>query len=104
MACMMTESFDLAPELIFAELLTMTDVNGKPPINPVVKFPTPCAISSLFVFDSFLSGSILSMASIPNNVSKLATTANVIAIIQNVLVPIFEKFGTNRLSFISEKD
>ena len=53
---------------------------GKPPINPERIFPVPCANSSLLVGVTFLSGSILSVASTHNNVSKLATNAIVNAV------------------------
>ena len=35
-----------APACTLAELRTITDVIGKPPIAPAIRLPTPCAFSS----------------------------------------------------------
>lgn len=37
----MVDIFDLAPEDILAEVLTTTEVSGKPPIRPDTILPTP---------------------------------------------------------------
>ena len=76
--CRIVDIFDLAPAEIFAEVLTTTDVSGKPPIIPDTILPIPCAFSSLLVGVTLFNGSSLSAASIPNKVSRLATMANVI--------------------------
>ena len=54
----------LPPAFTLAELLTITDVIGKPPKKPLIMFPVPCATNSLFVGVTLLIGSILSTASI----------------------------------------
>ena len=99
---MIVDNFDFAPELIFAELLTITEVTGRPPKNPQAILPIPCANNSLFVFEALLSGSNLSTASMPSKVSKLATTAKVKTTIQNMLVFEELKSGKNRLACKSE--
>ena len=78
--CKIVDAFVLPPKEIFAELLTITCVTGKPPINPEKIFPNPCAFNSLLVGVTPLSGSILSVASTLNNVSRLATMASITAI------------------------
>ena len=103
-AWIIVDNLDLAPELIFAELRTITEVTGKAPKKPQVILPIPWASNSLLVLDSFLSGSNLSTASIPNSVSKLATIAKVKTIIQNVLVFAELKSGKNKLAFKSAKE
>ena len=45
----MADIFVLAPELIFADVLTITEVTGKPPSKPDTMLPTPCAFNSLLV-------------------------------------------------------
>ena len=89
----MADIFVLPPKLIFAELRTITCVTGKPPINPEITFPNPCAFNSLFVEVILLYGSILSVASTQSKVSKLATIANTIAIFQTSKFVIAEKSG-----------
>jgi hypothetical protein len=37
----MADNFDLAPALILAELLTITEVRGRAPIKPEILFPIP---------------------------------------------------------------
>ena len=44
--CIMAAIFVLPPEATFAELRTITEVTGRPPINPATILPTPCAINS----------------------------------------------------------
>jgi len=46
--CRMAASFVRPPASMFTELRTMTDVIGRPPINPATTFPTPWASSSRF--------------------------------------------------------
>ncbi len=77
----MVDFLDVAPACMFAEVLTITDVNGKPPINPETIFPMPWALSSLFVGVTRLYGSISSDASMFNNVSRLAIKAMVSAVV-----------------------
>ena len=47
--CMMVDDFVFAPALALAEVLTITEVIGNPPINPETMFPTPWAFNSLLV-------------------------------------------------------
>ena len=47
--CKTADILVLPPKLIFAELLTITCVSGKPPINPDTILPNPCAFNSLLV-------------------------------------------------------
>ena len=75
----MVESFDCPPELIFAELRTITWVIGNPPKNPLTIFPIPCAFNSWLVGVENFSGSYLSVASTESKVSKLPTKAIVMA-------------------------
>jgi hypothetical protein len=51
--CVIVDALDFAPALMFAELLTITDVMGNPPNNPDMALAVPCA------FNSRLSGVIL---------------------------------------------
>ncbi|MCY1532403.1 hypothetical protein D9M68_676780 [compost metagenome] len=83
----------LAPAFTFAELRTITEVIGKPPNIPLVILPTPWAMSSRFVGVTRLMGSILSTASTPKRVSRLATIAMVPATIQTCLLLMAEKSG-----------
>ena len=46
---MIVDIFDLAPALLFAEVLTTTEVMGKPPSNELIKLPIPCAFNSTLV-------------------------------------------------------
>src|SRR5690606_36682391 len=78
-ACSMADWRVRPPLLAFADDRTITDVIGKPPKKPLVMFHTPWAISSLFVGELRFKGSILSMASMLNKVSKLAIMASVSA-------------------------
>ena len=80
--CNIAETLLLAPEATLAELRTITDVSGNPPINPLIILPIHCAFSSLLVGVTLLSGSSLSTASMPRRVSKLATIARVSAAFQ----------------------
>src|SRR5690606_5565061 len=91
--CRIVDNFDLPPDCTLAELLTITCVIGKPPINPEIMFPVPCANNSLLVGVTFLSGSSLSDASTHNKVSKLATRAMVNAVTQTSTLVITVKFG-----------
>src|SRR6218665_50609 len=80
----MAETFEVAPALAFAELLTTTDVIGNPPINELIKFPIPCAFSSKLVSVILLLASSLSEASIQSKVSIDATMAIVAPVIQTL--------------------
>src|SRR5690606_33627538 len=71
----MADNLVLAPALIFAVVLTITEVIGSPPIIPEIMLPMPCAFSSLLGLEYLFLGSILSPASRQSNVSMLATTA-----------------------------
>ena len=79
---------------MLAELRTITCVIGRPPINPDIIFPEPCAINSRLVGVTLFSGSNLSVASTQSNVSRLATRAIVNAVIQISALVIAIKFGT----------
>ncbi len=92
---MMLDSFDWAPALRLAVDLTMTEVNGKPPIKPEIILPVPCASSSRLVGVTLLSGSILSVASMVSKVSNEATIPKVNATIQTSLLNIPEKSGND---------
>lgn len=67
----------LPPELMLAELRTMTCVTGRPPSRPETMFPIPCAFSSRFVGVTRFWGSRLSVASTESRVSMLAMRASV---------------------------
>ena len=92
----MADIFDLAPAFALAEVLTITDVIGNPPIIPLKKFPIPWANNSRFGLVTLFSGSILSAASIQSNVSILATIAIVNPTTQTSYVDIDEKLGNEK--------
>ena len=46
---MIVDIFDFAPELLFADVLTITEVNGSPPNKELNIFPIPCAFNSTLV-------------------------------------------------------
>ncbi len=79
--CRMADSFDLAPDWMLAELRTMTCVTGNPPMSPETTLPRPCALSSRSVGVTRFCGSSLSVASTHSSVSRLATTASVMAVV-----------------------
>ena len=89
----MADVFVFAPKFMFAELRTITCVIGKPPINPEITFPNPCAFNSRLVGVILLSGSNLSVASTQSKVSKLPTTAMTIATVQTAGLNTDEKSG-----------
>ena len=78
---MMAEYFDFPPDWILAELRTITCVIGRPPINPEMMLPIPCAFNSLLVGVAKCSGSSLSVASTHKRVSRLATIHNTKAVV-----------------------
>src|SRR5688500_6743836 len=80
--CAIADSFDFAPAATLADVLTITDVIGKPPTRPDNILPIPCAFNSVLALEYLFRGSILSPASRHSNVSILATTAIVAPIIQ----------------------
>jgi hypothetical protein len=87
MPCMMVVNF-LCQRLRYRTLIT--EVTGVPPISPIPYCPNLCSIK--FEVQQ-LSGSSLSTASMPSNVSKLATMAMVMATFQTsglVGIPIAE--------------
>src|SRR6188474_387194 len=90
---MIVESFDLAPALILADVLTITDVMGRPPIKPAKIFPIPWALNSVFELANRLNGSIFPPASRQSSVSILATVAIVAAAIQTAGFVNPEKLG-----------
>ena len=49
--CAIADNFVLAPAFILAVVLTITDVIGKPPINPESILPMPCAFNSVFALE-----------------------------------------------------
>ena len=91
--CIMLDSFDFAPALTLAELRTITDVTGRPPNMPDTILPTPCAFNSLLVGLMRFCGSILSTASMLSKVSRLATMASVMAVIQTCALVMPAKLG-----------
>ena len=75
----MAETRVRAPAWTLAELRTMTCVMGSPPSRPETVLPTPWAQSSRLVGVVRFKGSSLSTASTLSSVSRLATTASVMA-------------------------
>ncbi len=49
--CAIDDNLVLAPAFTFAEVLTITEVIGKPPINPERILPIPCAFNSVFALE-----------------------------------------------------
>ena len=47
--CETAAIFVFPQDVTFAEVLTITEVMGIPPIKQLNMFPTPCAFNSLFV-------------------------------------------------------
>ena len=47
--CSIADIFDLAPASLLAEVLTTTEVMGKPPKSELTMFPIPCAFNSTLV-------------------------------------------------------
>ena len=90
----MVDCLVFPPALTFAELLTMTEVSGRPPISPEIILPKPCAFNSLLVGVTLFNGSNLSTASIPSNVSRDATIASVTADIHTWTLVIKLKLGS----------
>ncbi len=80
--CNTADIFVFAPALIFAEVRTITDVRGRPPIKPETILPIPCAFNSRLVGVTRLYGSSSSAACMFSNVSRLATIAIVNAVVQ----------------------
>src|SRR5262249_24685040 len=62
-----------APAAILAVDLTISEIIGKPPINPETALPSPTAAMSLLRFDLRLKGSNLSMAAQLSSVSTPCT-------------------------------
>src|SRR5688572_9273666 len=89
----MAETLVLAPALMLAVVLTITEVMGRPPSNPDKKLPTPCAFNSTFALEYLFIGSILSAASKQRSVSMLATVAIVAAVTHTAGLPIAERSG-----------
>src|SRR5688572_5000073 len=61
--CATADNLVFAPALIFAVVLTITDVIGNPPRKPDRMLPTPCAFNSVLALEYLFNGSILSAAS-----------------------------------------
>src|SRR5678815_2925068 len=76
-----------------AEERTITEVMGRPPINPEIILPMPCAFSSRSLLVTLWYGSRSSTASILNSVSRLATNARVMPVIQTSLFKKLLKSG-----------
>ncbi len=76
------DSFVFAPAWRFTELLTITEVIGKPQRNHDIIFPIPCEISSRFIGVWSPWWSSLSIALTERIVSILATSAIVMAVVR----------------------
>ncbi len=98
------ESLVLAPAFTLAEVLTITEVIGRPPIKPEIRLPIPCACNSLFALEYLFNGSILSPASRHSSVSMLATMAIVTPTIYTLLFVSALKSGLVNCPKNSEKE
>ena len=85
--------FVFAPAFTLADVLTITDVIGNPPISPEKIFPTPCAFNSRLVGVTLLYGSNASAASIFSSVSRLATIASVRPVVHTCGRDRYSNFG-----------
>ena len=99
----MADILDFAPALLFADVLTTTDVIGKPPKSELNILPMPCAFNSTLVSVYLFWGSILSAASIHNKVSMEATIAMVNPTIQTFELVNPDKFGVVKIFLNSLK-
>ena len=102
--CAMVATLVRPPELMLAEVRTMTEVIGIPPIRPLSILPAPCANSSRLPLVKRFSGSSLSAASMHSSVSILATAAMVAATIHTCGFWIAAKSGRENCPIKSLKD
>ena len=99
--CTIADNFVFPPAVIFAELLTITCVIGKPPKKPDKILPVPWANNSRFLGVRDLEGSNLSVASALNKVSILPTKAIINATPYTFGLPKIEKSGKTKKVEIS---